>query len=176
MNDIHNVHANIKPIKAWVREDVLYNMDSERRKKYLPCLLINISSYVNHALTFQILVDGFYIFNYVPPHLINLEEQSKFENQLGLNDLVYHNCPDTNFVINENLFLKNKDIYVFCKSENIWIKGSYLWSIDWYLKNDLLHAIQLNNGQMAFMPNHKICMKQIIKFPQFQKLKFEWKV
>jgi hypothetical protein len=171
------VHVDIDHIKAWVREDVLYNMDKKYETTYVQCRIIAFSSYPGHAPTFHILLDNSSLFYYVPPHLLHTIDPRKYDYAaLGLTDLVYHNCPDHEFSLSKLDYLTNTpDLSVYLKRSNIWACGTYLWTVDWYRGNDVLHAIVLGNGQISFMPNHKISLDKK-ELPQYKKLKYEWKV
>ncbi len=165
-----NVHANIKPIDAFVYSKFLYNMDSSYTGIH-SCKLVAVSSYTDHVPTFQIVINNSSIFYYVPSHLL-ITKCSKVH--FELKDLVYFNCPDTKFSLHEFDYLK-KPVHVFMKHANIWIGGRYLFTMDWYKKNHCLNVIELDNGQIAFVPNHKISLS-CENLPNYKKLTYEWKV
>jgi len=167
-----SVHVSINPIKAYVREDVLYNMDTSKITKVIPCTIVGFSSYPGHVPTFQIIVDNSSIFYYIPPHLIFSKKD--FSCIYDLNQLVYHNCPDHKFSLNKLNYLM-KDIYVFMKHNSLWHEAKYLFTIDWYRGNDVLHCLILDIGQFVFMPNHKISLYSK-ELPKYLKLKKEFKV
>lgn len=172
---MNSVHANIDPIKAWVREDVLYNMDESKSEKVVSCTIVAFSSYSGHAPSFQIVVGDSSIFYYVPPHLLFTKLDAHLVTNLSLKDLVYHNCPDTEFVISKLNYLANDIVHVYLKSIDSWVDAEYLWTVDWYRGNDVLHALKLENGSIAFMPNHKISLGKK-ELPDYKKLRQEWRV
>jgi|SRR6185436_15450980 len=169
------VHANLPVITAYLREDVLYNMDVTKADSYVACTIIAVSSYPGSVPTFQVVVEGESLFSYIPPHLI-ISKKNKNDNPLySLSDLVYHNCPAAEFSVNILDFLIDKKLQVFLRSQKTWLEGNYQFTMDWYLGNDLLHCVTLNNGQFAFIPQHKLSLgKQ--EFKAYQKLRQDWKV
>ena len=171
------VHVDIDPIKAWVREDVLHNMDKKYEGSYVPCTIVAFSSYPGHAPTFHILLNNSSLFYYVPTHLLfTVDPRAANFTRLELIDLVYHNCPSPEFSLSKLDYISNAtELSVYLKYPNLWVHGTYLWTVDWYRGNDVLHAIILGNNQIAFIPNHKISLDKR-DLPQYKKLKYEWKV
>lgn len=175
------VHANLDPIKAYVREDVLYNMDQSKEDRYVKCEIIGVSSYQGSSPTFQIVIERESLFSYIPPHvlikrggIIDLDVDFA-DHMFGLNDLVYHNCPDVEFAFTKLEYLVGRPISAFIKTANVWAKCEYLFTMDWYRGNDLLHCVTLDNGQFGFFPQHKLSLgKQ--EFKPYQKLCQEWRV
>lgn len=45
---------------------------------------------------------------------------------------------------------------VYFKDKDVWIGGSYMFSVDFTTGNELLHLMRLDNGLFAFVPNHKV--------------------
>ncbi len=171
------VHANLAPIKAMVREDVLYNMDVSHKNNFINCEIIGVSSYKGSVPTFQIVVDKESIFSYVPPHLLlqrRVGEQETQFNHFDLNDLVYHNCPSPEFALIEIDYLK-KPMSAYLRSQKSWSPCVYLFTMDWHEGNDLLHCIAIDNGQFAFLPSHKLSLGKK-EFQPYLKLKQEWRV
>jgi hypothetical protein len=65
----------------------------------------------------------------------------------------------------------------YFKRRDLWMPGRYLFTIDWYTTNELLHAIALANGQYALLPNHKIKFgDQPPGFAPYKKMRLEWSV
>lgn len=167
------VHANLSPIKALIREDVLYNMDASKAGNYVPCSIIGVSSYPGSTPTFQIVVEGESLFSYIPPHLL-LMNKTDLVPSWTLKDLVYHNCPSAEFALSVSEFLLGKKLSIYLRGVKGWVDGKYLFTLDWYEGNDLLHCVVLSNGQFGFFPQHKISLgKQ--EFKPYQKLRQEWK-
>jgi len=169
------VHANIVPIKAVVREDVLYDMDRSKSNNTVPCQLVGVSIYKGSVPTFQIVAEGDSLFSYIPPHLISTNVKDPVFS-VDLKDLVYHNCADSEFALTTWEFLKGEELSVYLKNLRSWIKGSYLFTLDWYTGNDLLHAIQLHNGQIGFFPQHKILLNGATSFRPYKKIHCNWSV
>jgi len=169
------VHANITPIKAVIREDVLYDMDPDKSSTVVPCLLVGVTSYKGSVPTFQIVAEGNSLFSYVPPHLVSTAtKQPDFT--YSLKELVYHNCPDPEFSVSTLDFLKERQLAIFLRGPKVWVNGAYLFTLDWYTGNDLLHAVQLSNGQIGFVPQHKILLGGDLIFKPYKKLHCNWSV
>lgn len=173
------VHANLDPIKAYLREDVLYDMDLAKVNSYVKCIIYGISSYPGSVPTFQIMVGGESLFAYIPPHLLSIKEpqQGKVWEHFywNLSDIVYHNCPEAEFSVSKMDLLTTKSVLVFINSAKVWKQGVYLFTMDWYRGNDLLHCIALDDGQIGFFPNHKLSYGEK-KFLPYLKMHREWKV
>lgn len=165
------VHASLNPIKATVLESVLYDMDSTKSAQ-IPCLIVGVSSYPGHAVTFQIVVEGDSLFSYIPPHLLQIRSPGG-HHLWNLKDLVYHNCPSAEFSVTTLDYLKNKELQIFVKRTATWTKGEYLFTIDWYTGNDVLHCVVLENGQIGFFPQHKMLLTSRQLKP-YKKLRREW--
>lgn len=165
----HHLHTSIKPISCFVNRGLTNNMMDCSGD--LVAEIVGISSYPDHAPTFQVLIDKSHLFHYAPPHLLSINNATKVEN---LKDLVYHNCPSATFSLTQNENL-NKPISVYFKNSLLWFPGKILYTLDWFEGNDLLHMILLDNGRFCFMPNHKISF-HLKSLPKFNKLKQEWKV
>jgi hypothetical protein len=56
--------------------------------------------------------------------------------------------------------------------------GTYRFTVDWYRGNDLLHCISLANGQVAFLPNHKVKFGAGHRpgFEPYKKMRNTWRV
>jgi hypothetical protein len=169
------VHGDITPFKALVQKRVLYDMEPLIPEfEYIHCIVFGVSSYPESVPTFQIMVENESIFSYVPPHLLLVNNSFDDNSSLELKDLVYHNCPDVEFTVVVSNYLC-RPLYVYLKHRKIWRSGKYLFTIDWYRGNDLLHCIVLENGQIGFFPSHKISFGST-QLPDFKKLRQEWKV
>ncbi len=58
-------------------------------------------------------------------------------------------------------------------------QGQYMFTLDWVTGNDLAHVIQLDNGQVAIVPQHKVLFKggdAPAEMPPYQKLRRTWHV
>lgn len=170
------IHYDLPDVlPACVDRRLLFDLDHQVQG-YLPCQIFGLSAYPQDALTFQILLDDGSIFSYVPLHLLyhTLLIEGPF---LELTDLVYHNCPDATLCIHRFEFLGQDVVNCFFKAKQLWLAGNYLFTVDWYQGNDLLHFIQLHTGQFALLPNHKVKFHNgTSQFQPFKKLHATWKV
>ena len=170
------IHYDLpQPIPAFVDRKLLFDLDFEI-SGILPCQICSLATYPQEALTFQILLEDGSLFSYVPLHLL-YHKPLKSSQALELSDLVYHNSPDATLCIHRFELLSREVVNCFFKRQQFWLVGNYLFTIDWYWGNDLLHFIQLQNGQFALLPSHKV--KFLNGEPQFQpfkKLHATWKV
>lgn len=164
------------PFQCYVREDFLYDMDTARTETFRPCKVVAVTSYPGSPLTFDILVDGVYAFHYIPIHALGTLPGGPNQ-PLELHDLVYHDCRSTDICVTSLSALQGQTS-VFFKRKNQWFKGDYLFTVDWYGGNDLLHCLQLENGQYALLPSHKIQFggEAAREFPDFKKLHSVWQV
>ena len=116
------------------------------------------------------------VFSYVPPSgLIELSQRR--DPQLELSDLVYHNCPDGDIVVNSHEGLRGP-VSCFFRHRDLWMDGLYRFTVDWYRGNDLLHCISLDNGQTALLPNHKVKFGSGLGpgFRPYKKMRNTWSV
>ena len=166
------VHVDIKPIKAYVHESVLYDEDLTKQD-FIECTIFAVSSYKEESVTFGIILKDGSVFFYIPPHKLTInKDKLKYE----LKDLVYHNCVDDEFVVNYYSFLQKK-VSVYLKNEDNWVSGEYQFTIDWYKDNGLLHLIILDSGQFCLMPSHKVKFNGgEKKFVFYKKIHSTWKI
>lgn len=170
------VHAEIKPLKVNVRREFLFNMNAQYIGQFEEGTAFAISSYPGSAPTFKVMLDNGSVFSYLPPHALVARDAESSETILGLEDLAYHDCPISEICVSYFDFLSGP-LSAYLKKRNLWMKGSYILTVDWYTGNDLLHLIELENGQLAFLPHHKIKFKNsAVTFPPYKKLKQEWSV
>ena len=65
----------------------------------------------------------------------------------------------------------------YFRRRDLWLAGTYQWTIDWYEDNRLAHLIALENGQFALLPSHKVKFGDTERsLPPYRKLHAEWKV
>ena len=170
------IHYDLpQPIPGFVDRKLLFDLDPEI-SGILPCQIFSLASYPQEALTFQILLPDGSLFSYVPLHLL-YHKPPETQFLLELNDLLYHNSPDSVLCIHRFEWLNQDRVNCFFKRQQLWLNGDYLFTVDWYCGNDLLHLIRLQNGQFALLPSHKV--KFLNGEPQFQpfkKLHATWKV
>ncbi len=167
------VHYDIKPIRAFVHESVLYDEDLTK-KEMIPCTIFSLSCYKGEAITFGIVLDEGSVFFYIPPHKISLKKDTP---KYDLKDLVYNNCESEVFTVKKFKRLGVKPVSVYLKNKDKWVKGKYKLTIDWYKGNDLVHMIELETGEFCFLPSHKLKFEGARKkFKAFLKMHSTWKV
>jgi hypothetical protein len=132
------VHVQVPPFSTHVRAEFLYNMDPARVGELRTCSVFTVSSYAGSAPTVQILLQ--------PPLA---------EPQLELADLVYHDAKSVDIVVHAFDALRGP-VLAYFKRRDLWLAGSYLFTIDWYAGNEMLHVVALANGQYALLPSHKL--------------------
>ncbi|TSC82432.1 MAG: hypothetical protein G01um101419_588 [Parcubacteria group bacterium Gr01-1014_19] len=169
------VHAEIPPIKCLVKREFFYNMAEEKKGALIPCSIFAISSYPGHAVTFKILTADGHLFSYIPIDALVIKPNDNLP-QLPMADLAYHNCPSKEICVNRFEAL-NRELRVFFKNRNLWMKGKYLLTVDWYMENELFHLIELENGQLSLSPSHKVRFADNDDpLPDYRALHPEWKV
>jgi hypothetical protein len=169
------VHADIPPIKTFIRGEYLYDMDLSHAGEFVPCTAFAVSSYQGSVPTFKVLLADGAVFSYVPPSALVDRDRAAGE-PLALADLAYHNCPGGDICVSSFAELQGT-VHAFLRRRNEWMDGTYRFTIDWYDGNDLLHLIALANGQYAFLPNHKVKFKDGTReFKPYRKMHTEWKV
>lgn len=168
---VARVHAPIPPIDTHVRAEYLYNMDPTRIGELRCCRAFTVSSYVGAAPTFQILLDDGAVFSYVPPNaLVGVQR----EPVLALDDLVYHDCKSVDIAVQAFDALRGT-VLAYFKKRDLWLEGTYLFTIDWYTGNEMLHCISLVNGQYALLPSHKLKFGDHSPgFEPYKKIRREW--
>lgn len=165
------VHYEISPIKAFVHETALFDEDASKQG-FVGCTVFAVSSYEGESPTFGIMLDDGSVFFYIPAHKLSLTgEELKYD----LKDLVYHNCPPGDVVVNNFSIFKSVSVYL--KFKDVWEDGKYICTFDWFQDNGLLHFIILKNGQFCFMPSHKVKFNGGEKsFIFYKKIHSVWKV
>lgn len=174
------VHADIPPLKAHVRGEYLYDMDPGHAGEHVPCTAFAVSSYAGSVPTFNVLLADGSVFSYLPPTaLVDIDRRQGGESPpplLELADLAYHNCPDADLCVHSFDELRGP-VQAYFKRGGLWMAGEYLFTVDWYTGNDLLHLVALENGQFAFLPHHKLKFKDGPRdLPAYRKMHGEWKV
>src|SRR5262249_38135223 len=86
------VHADIPPIKTFLRGEYLYDMDLSHAGEFVPCTAFAVSSYEGSVPTFKVLLADGAVFSYVPPSAL-IDKEKATGAPLELADLAYHNCP-----------------------------------------------------------------------------------
>ncbi len=170
------VHADIPPLRTHIRGEYLYDMDLSHAGELVPCTAFAVSSYEGSVPTFKVLLADGSVFSYVPPTALVDPEKARGRETLELADLVYHNCPSGDICVHSFEQLRGP-VHAYLKRRDAWMEGEYLWTLDWYAGNDLLHLVALENGQYAFLPHHKLKFKDGPReLPPYRKLHAEWRV
>lgn len=170
-------HAEVAPIKAYVKETFLYDMDPTK-SGLISCFIFGVTSYPGYTLTFDIwLPDTGGTFAFVPLHSL-LAYRARPEVEWGLADLTCRNAPDADIAVCSFEFLKEKPVHAFLKTRNCWVEAEYLFSVDWYKENELFNVLQLENGQFAALPNHRLLFgeKLLDKLPAYKKMHGAWRI
>ncbi len=170
------IHHPVQKIPTYVRQSFLYDGDQAYSNTFSKANIICISSYVDHALTVQVVLDDGSLFSYIPLHALSQTPKTPSK-PLGLEDLVYKNCPGEDIVVTTYPALANLQAYF--KKKNQWHSGRYITSIDWPAENEQFHFIALENGQYAALPNHKVLFgdqRYQRRFKPYRKMHCEWKI
>ena len=173
---LDRVHVDIPHLALSVRKEVVYGGDPKHAGEFLSCRAFAFSSYPGSAPTFQICLDDGAVFSYVPPSAL-FDLARRRDPELSLADLVYHNCADGDVAVTTFSGLTG-EVLCFFKHRDLWLKGEYRFTVDWYRGNDLLHCVTLENGQVAFLPSHKIKFARGAApgFQPYKKMRNEWRV
>ncbi|MES2953665.1 MAG: hypothetical protein V4674_03865 [Patescibacteria group bacterium] len=177
--DIHSfVHADLPlPLDLMVGEEFFYDMDPDHEGEFVPARAFALACYKGSVPTFTVRTFDGSVFSYLPPDAVGSPEVPHCGDLvLSRKELVYHDCPSEKFVLICHRELKG-GVNAFFKERRIWLTGQYLFTVDWYEGNDLLHCIHLENGQFAFLPHHKVKFKDGTRdFKQFKKMRSTWSV
>ncbi len=169
------IRQSVDPIRCWLDAEYLYDMavapgDSQRR-----ATIIGISSYPGSVLTFDVLIDecgG--LFHYIPISAVSLSENSP---RRTVEELAYHDCPSGRFEVTTIDYLKLvRKCWAYKGDQKE--EASYVFTVDWYENNLLLHVITLQDGRFAAWPSHKISFlkKPPEKLPDYKKLRKDFSV
>ncbi len=194
----------IERIHGYVQESFLFGMNGSR--KLVKAYVHSLSLYPGCAPSLDLMInegDGKgSIFMYLPLHSfvtdkgleypfemttknhihtdIQAEQQVyRTLNEYNLPMLAYHNCPEGRVSVYD-LGVSKADGNVLCyiKQKDVWIPGKYHVSLDWYDRNASLNLVELADGVLAFLPNHKVKFGHDSPdiFPEYKKLREEWVV
>src|SRR5581483_10347666 len=169
------VHADVPPIRLHVKKELLYGGDPKLAGALVPCTVFAVSCYPGSTPTLKILIEDGAVFSYVPPDAL-VDPAKKKPPDLALADLVYHNCPSEDICVHAFEALRGP-VLAYLKLRDLWLPGEYRFTVDWYLGNDLLHFVALENGQFAFLPHHKLKFKNGDPgFEPYRKIRRTWTV
>ena len=172
------IHTDLPtPQPAWIKASFVYGPTTTIREP-LPCEVLAVSSYPGQSITFRVLIqDTGSLFDFVPPHVLNVLKQPDMV-QLELSDLVPFNNPTGNVSVTKCLHLP-AEVDCWFRSKNLWLKGTYLCNVDWYEGNNNANLVLLENGQIGFIPNHKMIFGSTStsrQLPKFVEVPDSWKV
>lgn len=173
-----SIHFDIPKQKVIVRTQYLYDMDPAKNG-FTEAELISISSYPGHAPTFTALVEGKFLFHYLPINAFFQSTPSTYNSgpkkPLSLAESCYFNCPDTEVAVSVIGGLHK--CLVFDKNKDFVEAGMYLMTFDWHRDNQLCHMILLETGNFVLVPSHKVIFGDgDDQLPNFKKLHATWKV
>ncbi|MBY0552711.1 MAG: hypothetical protein K2W95_35840 [Candidatus Obscuribacterales bacterium] len=169
-----NVHADIPGFRLFVRTEFLYDMDPAFKGHLTPGFAFAFSSYPGEVPTFKVLLDGGSVFSYLPLHALQLSAIAQ-EPHLGLAELAYHTCAQGKIAVCKFAELAKEPCSCYFAKRNLWLSSTYLFTVDWYEGNDLLHCLSLANGQLAMLPNHKVKFANGPRhFEPYRKLHSKW--
>jgi hypothetical protein len=160
-------------IECYVHDSILFDDDTLRTVTKGKIVALNL--YKNEAATFTVLLHNGSLFDYIPPHLIEFENQ--INEKMSLKDLVYNNNISETFTVDKYDFIKKSELKgtLFClfKELNGWVKvKKYILTIDWLYDNDKRHLVILENNNIAFVPNHKILINaKTLVFMPYKKIR-----
>lgn len=90
----------------------------------------------------------------------------------GLSDLCYNDCPSEKMTVTVFNRLTMYPVVAYMKACKLFISGIYRVTLDWSDANILLHLIELENGQFAFLPSHKVLFdnnpKRLKSLPRYR--------
>lgn len=152
------VHTALPTQTVWVYEDVFYNLQTHH-DRWVKAKLFGLSCLPHRVPCFEIITSEGHVFSDIPPHLIrfsdpllNPPETPYYE----LSDLVYNNCLSESFCLVSFDELSCRYAHVYLKRLEQYVTGRYLFSLDFHHHNNWYHAIVLSQGQIAFIPSHKL--------------------
>lgn len=175
------VHAGLDLTTVWVDRAVFFDMVSQE-PKWEKVKVFGLTCLQGRVPTFEILTSEGYVFSDVPPHLIRWKEPDAIDEGYPLSSLVYNNCLSSNFSLSAFAALGERKAYAYLKAEGKHEGAQYWFSLDFYENNNWYHCVKLDNGQVAFIPSHKLVFPSngILaadhSFPKYQKLRHEFKV
>ena len=148
-------YYSIEPIKAFVLSSALLQ---EYDDYSIPCEIIALSVYEGESITFVIKLSDGEVFSYIPPtKVFTLEIPLK---EYELKDLVYFNSPSTKIEISILNSLKG-ECSCFIRDMDSWVAGEYILTVDFPEENELFNMIILEDGNIAFLPFHKVKFKKM---------------
>lgn len=141
-------YVTIKPISAHVKADLILENPAETT---LPCTIIALCAYVGEALTATIRLDNGAVFGYIPFHKLSLSENSDFSEDMS--EVHFENCPDLEMSVS---YLDFQNVVFKHFGENQWKPCTYLLTIDFPNRNQLVNLVADEKGYFFIRPLHKL--------------------
>lgn len=170
------VHVEVPPIRGWVAAEFLYNGNPERVGQFVEATAFAVSSYPGDAPTWKVLLADGSSWDYIPPHAFTTVPARA---RLSMADLAHANCPAAEVCVQRFDALAGPVHVCFLKgrAEPLWRRGRYLFTIDWFTKNESANVVEVEGGEIAFVPNHKLLFGgQEGLLPAYQKMRATWRV
>jgi hypothetical protein len=182
VNNAYAVHAGMPLMTAWVDSAVFYNMTAP--SQWVKVKVFGLTCLAGRVPAFEVLTAEGHVFSDIPPHLVRWKEPAKEPDsaEFTLSELVYNNCLSSTFSLTAFEALAERTAYVYLKSREMYVKGRYWFSLDFYQDNNWFHCIKLHTGHLAFIPSHKLVfpvegeLPLSHVFPKYEKLRQEFRV
>ncbi len=165
--------STITTIKTKVIEKYLYDMD-ESKNGLVQCSIVGVSAYKGMSLSLHVLIDDGSIFSNIPIFALrNRDCISAVKDE----ELAYRNCPDDSIDVFEISRFKTLNPSCYFPKSGLWMKNcTYNFSVDFYEDNELLHFITMDDGKMAWLPNHKVNWLGSTELKPYKKMSKNWTV
>lgn len=161
------MNISIQSFKVFVKEEYLYDRDTEKIGLFKEGTVIGVSTYEKCPITFHVMIEDKYLYSDLPiESLVHTKDASVIDNT---KDLYYAQCNRTEIEAFTFHAFVNKTISVLLKASMNWRTGKYLMSFDFTTDNMSLHLVKLDNGNFALVPNHKINWQGFYILSDFKK-------
>lgn len=171
---VPKIHFDIPKVKVMVREEFLHDF-KEGHGLRKEAELISISSYPTHAPTFTALIEGTYLFHYLPITAFTTRNAA-YPIPIPLLQATPFNCPSGELTVGK--FSELDHCQVYGKTRQLLGYGRYQMTFDWYNDNELCHLVALESGTLILAPSHKLAFNTTTEdgLPGFSKLHATWRV
>ena len=170
------LNANTPYIECYIRHEYIYG---PKEKGLTEGYIFGVKSMLNRPMHFHFQSCLGAIFWQMPISAFASDEKYdkiSEDEEKRLSILQTWDCQANNIAVTTFSFLQNKRVDVFCRDKK-YRSGKYIFTIDWYKGNDLLHLITLKTGRFALLPSHKIKFdSEELKFEKYEKIRDTWKV
>ena len=132
---------------------------------------------IGGTFTDLVLLSNGAVFSYLPIHaLVDRRRYDPAGENFDLDELLYHDCKSRHFSAHAFPALRGR-VSVYFKKRDVWRRGKYLFTLDWYRGNEQLHLVKLEHGQFCALPSHKMIFgAQPARFPGYRKMRQTWSV